>query len=488
MNYAELQQGFTEIAYLREAMGLLEWDSAVLMPEEAAERRGRQVACLEGVVYDRLQALSEKIDAVSDCPNQAWHRANMLEMRRQIGQVMMVPKDVQTRLIIAKQQCEMCWRSARANSDFTLVAEAFQEVLSLSREALAAKAEGLGISILDAAMEMYEPGLRSAEAEGLLEEHAGFIGDFLPEARSCAEARQREARLNWTMNLADQDRLCREVCHRMGFPRDAGRIDVSTHPFSAGYPTDARITIRFDEQQTFSALCATIHETGHALYEINLPAQWNTQPVGQSRGMLLHESQSLSMEMHAGKSVPFLQWLAEHVNTGYGQQVSPEALQAEAWNVKPSAIRVEADEVTYPLHVLLRFRLEKDLVSGALKTDDLPEAFRAGMKELLGVTITDDGQGCLQDIHWYAGIFGYFPCYALGAMAAAQLMRAAQTSDSMVFSSLKHGDFSPIREWMSRHVHALASSASSNDILKLTTGKPLECQSLQDHLRSRYAA
>ena len=486
MSYEKLIAGFRDIALLRESIAILDWDSAVLMPEAAAKRRGQQVAALEAVVYEKLETMAELIDCADDCPEDVWNQANLREMRRQMTEILLIPKDVQIRLAETKNTCEMAWRSARENNDFTLVEQELAELVSLSREALSAQAEGLGISVLDAAVSTFEPDLTAARAEALLESHAKFIRGFLPEAQEQAARRKRDYPDNWSLSGAAQDHLCRTLCARMGLPAQASRIDLSTHPFSSGYPNDARITVRYDEREALSGLNAAIHETGHALYEIGLPEDWNTQPVGQSRGMALHESQSLSMEMQAGRSPEFLHWLAEHIQQEYDADFSLEALVAESWNVAPSPIRVEADEVTYPLHVLLRLRLERDLLAGILTVRDLPEAFRAGLKDLLGLTITDDRQGCLQDIHWYAGLFGYFPSYALGAMAAAQLFEAARRDDDLITADLRQGHFGRITDWMGRHVHDLGCLYSTDKVLQRATGAELDCTALQSHLQKRY--
>ncbi|NQY82416.1 MAG: carboxypeptidase M32 [Alphaproteobacteria bacterium] len=489
MSYAKLQQGFREVILLRESLALLEWDSAVLMPHTAAARRAKQMACLEAVSYDRLQFLAEEIacNGVEDCPEDAWHQANLREMRRQVNHILLVPKDIQVRLSEAKQICEMWWRSARKSSDFSLVEPYLSEVVSLSREALAAQAEGLGVSMMDAAIAAFEPELPAARAGRLLKEHAAFVRGFYPIAREKADKRCRDHPGCWQLSLSEQDRLCREMCSRVGLPLEASRVDVSAHPFSFGYPDDSRITVRFDPDRALLALSAAIHETGHAVYDIQLPSAWNTQPVGQSRGMLLHESQSLTMEMQAGRSREFLQWLTTYIQQNYNSDITLEAILAESWRVTSSAIRVDADEVTYPLHILLRFHLEQELLSGALQVSDLPQAFRAGQKELLGLEIADDVEGCLQDIHWYIGAFGYFPCYALGAMAAAQLFQAALRDDPNIPLDLENGEFTRIRDWMGQHVHAQGSRFSTNEVLECVTGAGLDCAALQSHVQQRYS-
>ena len=265
-------------------------------------------------------------------------------------------------------------------------------------------------------------------------------------------------------------------------------MDVSAHPFSTGYAGDRRITVSYNTEDPILALMAALHETGHALYEQNLPAEWQGQPVGHARGMAIHESQSLLIEMQACRTPEFVSFLAPLFREAYGDQ---DAFQEENllrlyhW-VQPGFIRVMADEVTYPAHVILRFRLEQALLSGDLALADLPGAWNEGMQELLGITPPSDRFGCLQDIHWYTGSFGYFPTYTLGAMTAAQLFHAATQADTAILPGLSKGDFSGLRGWLKKNVHSLASSVSSDEIVVHATGHSLDPKAFEAHLQRRY--
>jgi carboxypeptidase Taq len=232
-----------------------------------------------------------------------------------------------------------------------------------------------------------------------------------------------------------------------------------------------------------------VHETGHALYEQGLPPKYARLPVGEAAGMAMHESQSLIFEMQACRSDAFLGWLGARMHGAFGGDPEPYQtpnLGRLLRRVQRSLIRVEADEMTYPAHVILRFRLERALIDGQLKVRDLPGAWNDGLQALLGVTPPDDAKGCLQDIHWYDGAFGYFPSYTLGAMAAAQLMQAAQTQVAGLQDALGRGDLSPLLSWLRTHVHGLGSRLTFNTILEQATGRPLDPAAFQDHLRARY--
>ncbi len=283
--------------------------------------------------------------------------------------------------------------------------------------------------------------------------------------------------------------MCRELAVGLGLDFDHARLDQSAHPFSGGTPSDVRITTRYVEEDFTSAILAVVHETGHALYERGLPTAYARLPVGQAAGMAVHESQSLIVEMQAFRSNAFLEWLGGRLHETYGG--SPEPYHVEnlgnLWrHVQRSTIRVDADELTYPAHVILRFRLERAMIAGDLSVGDLPSAWNQGLQSLLGIMPPDDAQGCLQDIHWYDGAFGYFPSYTLGAMAAAQLMQAAREQIVGLDDAFRRGDLSPLLAWLRVHVHGIGSRMDFNSILEQATGRALDPLAFQGHLRERY--
>jgi carboxypeptidase Taq len=276
---------------------------------------------------------------------------------------------------------------------------------------------------------------------------------------------------------------------QLGFDFRRGRLDVSLHPFCGGTIDDVRITTRYDESDFSSALMGVLHETGHALYDFGLPARWRRQPVGRARGMSLHESQSLLIEMQACRSHEFMAWLAPQLHETFGgpaSQWQPENLWKSYNRVERGLIRVDADEVTYPAHVILRYRLEQAMIAGDLAIAELPGAWNDGMRRLLGVVPPDDRQGCLQDIHWFDGAFGYFPTYTLGAMTAAQLFDAAREADPGIPQAIGRGDFAPLLAWLRTNVHGKGSSLSSREIVAGATGRPLDAGVFKRHLKTRY--
>jgi carboxypeptidase Taq len=277
---------------------------------------------------------------------------------------------------------------------------------------------------------------------------------------------------------------------QLGFDFDHGRLDETLHPFCGGIPDDVRLTTRYDEGDVASGLMAILHETGHGLYEAGLPQAWRHQPVGSARGMAVHESQSLLIEMQVCRSRGFLGYLAPLLGTAFdrtGDAWSADNLYRQAIRVARGYIRVDADEVTYPLHVILRYRLEKALLGGGLEVADLPGAWNEGMAGLVGLTPPDDRLGCLQDIHWSVGLIGYFPCYTLGAIMAAQLFDAAKRAEPAIVPGIAQGDFQPLLHWLRTNIHEQGSLMDMPELLTQATGRPLELQPFLDHLQARYA-
>jgi carboxypeptidase Taq len=359
----------------------------------------------------------------------------------------------------------------------------------LARDIANALAPALDLSPYDSLMDGFQHGIGAADVAPVFEGYQTFLRDALPAARE----RQRRAgdpvRPNGPFPIAAQEALCQRLAERLGLDFAHSRLDRSAHPFSGGTRTDVRITTRYDEADFTQAVLAVVHETGHALYERGLPEAYARQPVGEAAGMAAHESQSLIVEMQACRSDPFLAWLGPELHAAFGGDVAPYRPEnlARLWRrVEPGFIRVDADEMTYPAHVILRFRLEQALIARDLAVSDLPEAWNAGMRDLLGIVPPDDAQGCLQDIHWYEGAFGYFPSYTLGAMAAAQLMAAARRALPELDSALAQGDMASLLGWLRMNVHGKASLLGFNDLLREATGKPLDPADFQAHLMARY--
>jgi carboxypeptidase Taq len=360
-------------------------------------------------------------------------------------------------------------------------------VVNAVREEAQAKAAALKLAPYDALMDGYDPDTRMAEVDALFARLNVFLPEFRAQVMEYQATQVHIKPLTGHYAVDKQRQLGEVLMRKLGF---AGRLDVSTHPFCGGVPGDVRITTRYSEADFIDALQGVLHETGHALYEQNLSPAWRSQPVGHARGMSAHESQSLLIEMQLCRSREFLRYaeglVAHYLPPEKGDDLSAENLYRVGTRVQPDFIRVRADEVTYPSHVILRYELEKAMIDGTLDVAQLPEAWNAAMEDKLGITPPDDAQGCMQDIHWPSGSFGYFPTYTLGAMMAAQCFAAFKrdTPDWGVY--IEKGDFAPLCQWLKRNIHDKASSVSRQRLLEDATGEALNVEIYLDHLQRRY--
>jgi carboxypeptidase Taq len=491
--YPGLEQRFARIAAIGDAIGILGWDKETTMPLGAAEGRARQLAALEVMGHELMTApdMSDLLDLAEQQAGRLddWQAANLREMRRTHTHATAVPADLVEASSLASSRCEVAWRDARARSDFAGLLPLLGEVLARQREIGAAKGAVLGLCAYDALLDGHDPGMRMAVIAPLFAELRAGLPGLIQSALAHQASRGPRLPLAGPFPRAAQQALGQKLMGMAGFDFTRGRLDVSTHPFCGGATEDVRITTRYDEDDFSGALMGVLHETGHALYEQGRPAAWLAQPVGLARGMSLHESQSLLIEMQACRSRGFSEYLAPLLREAFaasGPAWEAENLYRHAILVEPGFIRVDADEVTYPAHILLRTELEEKLIAGEMRLADLPEAFNAGIKELLGLDVPEDRLGCLQDIHWPGGAWGYFPTYTLGAMIAAQLFAAAQAVDPDIAPGIARGDFSPLLRWLRAHVHGLGSRLGTTELLQAATGQGLDAGIYQRHLRRRY--
>jgi carboxypeptidase Taq len=492
--YRELEDRFARRAKLGEVIELLHWDMAVLMPDGGAEARGGQLAALKMMSHDMMTepALGDYFDAAeADRKLDPWQQANLREMRHAWLRANAVDKALVEKLSDAALRCEMIWRDAKAEANYAMVRPALEEVLSLEIERAGQLAAALKLSPYDALLDGYEPGGRAAEIDVIFDDLAGFLPDFIDQALARQAAKPEPLPMPGPFPLDAQRVLCRKLMGAVGFDFHHGRLDESHHPFCGGVPDDIRLTTRYDEGNFMAGIMGVLHETGHALYEQGLPKEWRHQPVGEARGMSAHESQSLMIEMQAARSREFIAYAAPEMRAAFGGDGpawDAGNIYAHYTRVARSMIRVDADEVTYPAHVILRTRLERALIAGDMTLRDLPAAWNDGMKELLHIVPKDDSEGCLQDIHWYSGSWGYFPTYTLGAMTAAQLFQAAKAAVPDIPAALARGDFRPLMGWLRAHVHGQGARLSIRELLTAATGRPLDPKAFEAHLTERYLA
>ncbi|MCB9948952.1 MAG: carboxypeptidase M32 [Rhodospirillaceae bacterium] len=494
--YRELERRFARMSGIDNALGILHWDQETQMPEGATETRGDALATLQVLHHELLTdpRVGELLDGAEAAGGlDAWQQANLREMRRGYLHATAVPADLVEASAKATTACEVAWRAARRDNDFAGLKPRLALVLSLTRQVGEAKSAALGLDLYDALLDGFEPGGRAAEIDAVFAELAAFLPAFTAEVLERQASRPAPLPLAGPFPVEMQRRLGLDLMRAAGFDFERGRLDVSAHPFCGGADNDVRITTRYDETDFTKALMGVMHETGHALYEQGRPAAWMHQPVGSSRGMAMHESQSLALEMQACRSAEFLAYaaplmraaFADHADTG-GPAWTADNLHRLYTRVERGLIRVDADEVTYPAHVILRYRLERAMLNGDLALDDLPGAWADAMADLVGVVPPDDRRGCLQDIHWPGGAWAYFPTYTLGAMIAAQLFDAACKAEPDLLPGLTRGDFAPFVGWLRRHVHSQGSARTTTELLTAATGRPLDAGVFKAHLRRRY--
>jgi carboxypeptidase Taq len=502
--YDRLTARFTRIATVREAASVLHWDSEAMMPRGGGPARADQTAVLASIAHglliepnvadDLAEAVAVSAAEPAQSPGSAsdqptWRAANLRLMQRQHQRAVCIPVDLVEARSRAVSRCEQAWREARPRSDFATVAPLLIDVIHLTHEAAQAQSEALGLDPYDALMDAFQPGITTADVEPIFTRYGHFLEAALPDAEARQAAQPAAAPLTGAFSIAAQTTVCTNLSKRIGLDFDHARLDTSAHPFSGGTPTDIRITTRYSTADPAEALYAVVHETGHALYEAGLPRQWARQPVGRAAGMAAHESQSLIIEMQACRSDGFLGWIAPQLHHAFGGDAAAYAPTnlARLWRrVERGLIRVNADEMTYPAHVALRFHLERALLRGDLTVNDLPATWEIMMQQRLGVTPPDNARGCMQDVHWYAGLIGYFPSYTLGAMAAAQLMAAARRDVPNLDAGLAQGDFAPLLGWLRTHVHGMGAVLGFNDLLRHATGKSLDPADFEAHLTRRY--
>jgi len=471
---------------------MLHWDAAAMMPAGGAAARTEQLAALRGIAHQHLSTpeiseLLAQAESESDALDE-WQGANLREMRRRRLHAAALPGGLVEAESRACSECEAAWRDARLQGDFPAILPLLERVLHLEREIAAIKAQPLGTSPYEALLDQYEPGGSVATIDRLFDELARFLPDLL-EAVLTRQAAMPPPTPSGPFPVELQRRVSMQLMERIGFDFAHGRLDVSAHPFCGGTPDDVRITTRYDESDFARALMGVLHETGHALYQRGLPAQWRLQPVGRARGMAVHESQSLLLEMQVCRSRTFLNFAAPILREAFGGDGpgwEAETLYRRQIRVRRSLIRVDADEVTYPAHVILRYRLERAMIAGDLVPGDLPGAWAEGLRQLLGIAPADDREGCLQDIHWYDGVWGYFPTYTLGALIAAQLFEAAREAVPNVLGAIAQGEFAPLLGWLRERVHSKGSLLSTDELVENATGRPLGTASFRRHLHDRY--
>ena len=481
---------------IEHAQSMLGVDEAVMMPTGGGEKRAEAMGTLAGM-YHEIATAPDVGDWLADAetePLDAMQQRAIAEFRRVYTNMTCLSAEFVSRQVNARVRSEQLWRQLRPTGDWNSFLPAFEGVVANVREEAALRADVLGLSPYDALMEQYDPGNRAADIEPVFSDLKRFLKTFIPEAIARQDeklARRPLKPFNAPFPIDKQKALGLAMMEAIGFDFEHGRLDVSHHPFCGGVPTDVRMTTRYTEGEFLSSLMGILHETGHGLYEQGLPKAWSHWPVGRARGMTIHESQSLFVEKQIARSPEFWEWALPHVREYLGDSAIAgwdlEDVLAQVHLIKPGLIRVDADEATYPLHVILRFELEQQLIDGSLAPKDVPEAWDAKMREYLGLSTIDNMKdGPMQDVHWPGGSIGYFPSYTLGAITAAQLWAAIERDNPKARDDMRQGRFVGLNDWRRDHIWLEASQYPTPELLQRATGEKLNASHFQEHLKRRY--
>ncbi len=460
------------------------------MPPKALPYRAEQLAWLGGQAHRRFTAGTVG-DLIAECeqagfPPESDEAANIREWRRLYDRATKVPPHLVEKMERTCAHAREAWREARKQSRFKLFKPHLDKILSLNHQM--ADCWGYAESPYDALLDGYEPGATARALRQTFSELGAALGSILPAAVESSSAVPKDS-LKGHYPMADQQAFNRKVAEAIGFDFGAGRIDPTTHPFCSRLDAnDCRLTTRYDETDFTQSLYSVLHEAGHGLYELGLPQDLFGTPLGTAASLGIHESQSRLWENHVGRSAIFWEhWhpiACEHFPEL--KRFSPAQITAAVNRVAPSFIRVEADQVTYDLHILLRFEVELGLMEDKLKTKDVPAFWNERFEKLLGLKVTKDSDGCLQDIHWSMGSIGYFPTYTLGNINAAQLMHCALGENPAMDADLRRGEYESLRSWLREKIHRQGSRRLPGALMQAVTGELPSSRHQVDYLRKKF--
>jgi carboxypeptidase Taq len=488
--YRDLITLLKEVALFGSIGSLLGWDERVQLPPKGADHRANQSSLLARKVHE--QFTSPRIDELlreverSGLINDGDIAANVRETRRQYDRATKLPSSLVEEMARTEVLAQNAWADARKRNDFPAFRPWLDRWLDLKKQQ--ANCYGYQGHIYNALLEDFEPGETAENLSRVFDALRGPLVDLIGRIVSSGRQAPLEI-LERHYPAAAQAALAREAAVAVGFDFDAGRLDVSVHPFCSGIgPGDTRMTTRYDEKYFGDAFFGVLHETGHGLYDQGLPADHFGTPLGEAVSLGIHESQSRMWENLVGRSRSFWRFFMPRARAAFPETLKD--VKEDDWyravnDVRPSLIRTESDETTYNLHILLRFELEKALLTGDLKPADLPAVWNQRMKEYLGVDVPDDARGCLQDIHWSGGAIGYFPTYTLGNLYAAQFFEQARKDLGDLDAQFSRGQFTPLLDWLRKNIHSQGKRYRAPELVGRITGKALSAEPLLAHLRRR---
>ena len=608
--YLKLKEIFNEASLTSDIAGILHWDMATMMPSSSRDQRSDQLAYLSKLSHNKISS-SEVGDLIEDSKNLNLNNSdqkNLIEMDREYKLASAIPTELVEKISKSSAKCEGVWQEAREKSNFNLVKKDLEELINLTKEEANILGETFKVSPYEALINKFEPSSEENKISEVFDDLQKFLTPLIDKIID-KQKKEETFQFETSIDEEKQKNISEYIMQQIGFDFKRGRLDKSVHPFCGGSTNDVRITTRYNNDNPFSSLDGVMHETGHALYELNLPKDWMHQPVGKSRGMAMHESQSLLIEMQITRSLAFKKFLSNTLNNKFnikdtatnpdnlyklGTRVNKSFIRVESdevtyplhiilrfnlerrifnndnpfssldgvmhetghalyelnlpkdwmhqpagksrgmamhesqslliemqitrslafkkflsntlnkqFNVKDKAtdpdnlyklgtrvnksfIRVESDEVTYPLHIILRFNLERKIFNNEINIADIPEAWNDEFNRLFNLSINKDTDGCLQDIHWFAGLFGYFPTYSLGALTAAQFASQLRTDQNELDKEIENGEFSNLVNWLKKNIHEKASFFSTNEVLEQVTKSPLNAKYFKEYITNRY--
>jgi carboxypeptidase Taq len=491
--YDHLCTHLREAAYLSATQALLGWDERTKLPPAGGEYRAEQMSFLAGFIHKKLTDpkvggwLAELTESPLAADPHSEAGADIVNAKRDYDRKTKLPQALVEELAKLEVLGQQMWVEARKANDFARFKPLLERTIELKRQQAAAI--GYDDQPYDALLDEFEPGAKTAEVATVLR---GLREQLVPLVSAIAASKRRPNldALKGRYPVDLQEKFGKRTAAAFGFDFDAGRLDVTNHPFCSGMgPRDVRLTTRYDEKSLDGSLFSTLHEAGHGIYEQGLPANRYGLPTGGAVSLGIHESQSRMWENLVGRSRAFWEHFYPEAQTTFKDplgNVSLDAFYFAVNDVRPSLIRTESDEVTYNLHILIRFELELDLINDKLPVTDLPEAWHSKYREYLGIQSPTDSDGVLQDVHWSSGAFGYFPTYSLGNLYAAQFFEKANKDLGDLSSMFRRGEFMPLREWLRKNIHSQGRRYPAAELGSRVTGSPLSHDALMRHLRSKF--
>lgn len=482
-----------ETSLLSSSNSILDWDQETMMPGGGLEWRARQQALLARLVHDRassiergdlIVAAEHDREAMADPPIAALVR----EARRDYSKATKLPTSLVEEMARVSSIAKHEWAKARAASDFSLFAPWLGKLVGLLRSQAECFGFAKGGEPWDALADLYEQGCTARSVESVFNPLRPRLQRLVADL-TAAKHKPSNGFNDFFVPIPEQEALSRFVAGRIGFDFERGRLDRSTHPFCSGsHCNDVRLTTRYNERCVNDALGSTMHEAGHGIYEQGLPFSRVGTPLGESVSLGIHESQSRMWENQVGRSRAFWAWLRGELPRLIGPdsaRFSLDELYGAANVVEPGFIRVESDEATYNLHIMVRFEIERAVIGGSLEVAGIPSVWNKLYKDYLGLDVPDDRRGCLQDIHWSMGAMGYFPTYTLGNLYASQFFEAACEQMPGLVDGFSRGEFAPLKDWLNANIHAHGRRFTPSELVTRVTGKPISAEPLMRHLEGK---